>query len=142
VTDGIDGLNYKQNEQNQSEKASEDYKAYKEIIKENISFDDLCMSVKLGEADLLEEIVEIMTDVVTFNKKPLKINDYDIPAEIVKSRFLKITYDEIQYILDKFSENTAKINNIRKYLISMIYNAKSTINSYYKAEVQHDFYGI
>lgn len=100
------------------------------------------MSVKLGEVDLLEDIVEIMTNVVAFNKKPLIINDCEIPAEIVKSRFLKITYGEIQYILEKFSQTTTKINNIRKYLISMIYNAKSTINSYYKAEVQHDFYGI
>lgn len=146
VTDRIDGLidkhteNYKQKQQEQ-EKLSEDYKAYKELIKANICFNDLCISVKLSDRELLDDIVNIMADVVSFNKNPLIINNCEIPAEIVKSRFLKITYGEIEYILEQFSKTTAKINNIRKYLITMIYNAKSTINSYYKAEIQHDFYG-
>ncbi len=148
VTDRIDGLidklhhteNYKQKQRKQ-EQASEDYKAYKELIKANICFNDLCISVKLSDRELLDDIVNIMADVVSFNKNPLIINNCEIPAEIVKSRFLKITYGEIEYILEQFSKTTAKINNIRKYLIAMIYNAKSTINSYYKAEIQHDFYG-
>ena len=146
MTDRIDGLidkhteNYKQKQQEQ-EKVSEDYKAYKELIKTNICFNDLCVSVKLSDRELLDDIVNIMADVVSFNKNPLIINNCEIPAEIVKSRFLKITYGEIEYILEQFSKTTAKINNIRKYLIAMIYNAKSTINSYYKAEIQHDFYG-
>ncbi len=146
-TDMIDGLtdvqhteNYRQKQQEQK-KASEDYKAYREIIKSNICFNDLCISVKFSDRELLDDIVNIMADVVSFNKKPLIINNCEIPAEIVKSRFLKITYGEIEYILEQFSKTTTKINNIRKYLIAMIYNAKSTINSYYKAEVQHDFYG-
>ena len=130
---------YKQ-KQREQEKSSKDYKVYKELIKANISFNDLCISVKLSDRELLDDIVNIMADVVSFNKKPLIINNCEIPAGIVKSRFLKITYGEIQYILEQFSKTTAKINNIRKYLIAMIYNAKSTINSYYKVEVQHDFY--
>ena len=148
VTDRIDGLidelhhteNYRQ-KQREQEKATEDYNAYKELIKANICFNDLCISVKLSDRELLNDIVNIMADVVSFNKNPLIINNCEIPAEIVKSRFLKITYGEIEYILEQFSKTTAKINNIRKYLIAMIYNAKSTINSYYKAEIQHDFYG-
>lgn len=147
-TDMIDGLtdelqhteNYRKKQQEQK-KASEDYKAYREIIKSNICFNDLCISVKFSDRELLDDIVNIMADVVSFNKNPLIINNCEIPAEIVKSRFLKITYEEIEYILEQFSKTTTKINNIRKYLITMIYNAKSTINSYYKAEVQHDFYG-
>ena len=146
-TDMIDGLtdvqhteNYRQKQQEQK-KASEDYKTYREIIKSNICFNDLCISVKFSDRELLDDIINIMADVVSFNKKPLIINNCEIPAEIVKSRFLKITYGEIEYILEQFSKTTTKINNIRKYLIAMIYNAKSTINSYYKAEVQHDFYG-
>ncbi len=144
VTDRIDELHHTENyrqKQREQEKASEDYKAYKELIKANICFNDLCISVKLSDRELLDDIVNIMADIVSFNKNPSIINNCEIPAEIVKSRFLKITYGEIEYILEQFSKTTVKINNIRKYLIAMIYNAKSTINSYYKAEVQHDFYG-
>ena len=137
-TDRIDRLNYLQH---QSEKTINDYEIYKKIIKHNIAFDDLCNSVKPGDVKLLSEIIDIMTEIVTFNKNSLKINGNEVPAEVVKSRFLKINYDDLQYVLETFSKNTTRIINIRAYLITMIYNAKSTINSYYKAEVQHDFYG-
>jgi len=127
--------------QMQSEKTMNDYEIYKKIIKSNISFDDLCYSANYDEIRLFNEILEIMTETVAFNKKTININGSAIPAEVVKSRFLKTTYDEIQYVLETFSKNTTRIKNIRGYLISMIYNAGNTINSYYKAEVQHDFHG-
>ena len=136
-TDRIDRLNYLHH---QSEKTINDYEIYKKIIKHNIAFDDLCNSIKPGDVKLLDEIIDIMAEIVTFNKNSLKINGNEVPAEIVKNRFLKINYDDLQYVLETFSKNTTKIINIRAYLITMVYNAKSTINSYYKAEIQHDFY--
>lgn len=119
---------------------AEKYKAYEELIKRNIEYDILKTRYGIGDREILDEIVAIMAETVAFNHNYIKINGNDMPAEIVKSRFLKIDSQDIEYIISTFSKNTSKIYNIRSYLLSTIYNAKNTINSYYQAEVRHDFY--
>ena len=60
------------------------------------------------------------------------------PKETVKSRFLKLDISHIEYVLECMNHNTTKIKNIKKYLLAALYNAPTTIDSYYKARVQHD----
>lgn len=117
-----------------------DLENYTELIKDNISYSTLCYDNKTLTEDI-DEIINLMAEIVTFNDKPIKINNNYIPSELVKSRFLKIDHSDMQYILDRLSRNTTKVNNIRSYLISVIYNSKNTISNYYKAEVNHDLYG-
>lgn len=117
------------------------YEKYEQIIKDNISYDDFVISKKPYELQEIDEIVDIMVQTVAFNTAPVSINGSFIPAEVVKSRFLKVTYGEIEYVLECLSHTTTKIYNIRKYLIAAIYNARSTQNHYYGAAVRHDMYG-
>ena len=117
----------------------EEYNKYKELIKSNIRYDDFVHTqTDMGE---INEIVEIMTETVAFNRNPLIINKCSIPAEVVKSRFLKINHSDIDYITFAMSRNCTKVRNIRKYLITAIFNAKSTQNVYFGAEVRYDMYG-
>ena len=51
----------------------------------------------------------------------------------------KITY--VQYVMDCMKDNTTYVRNIKKYLLAALYNAPTTINSYYSSLVQHDMYG-
>lgn len=60
------------------------------------------------------------------------------PTELVKSRFLKLNSQHIQYVMDCFNKNTTKVGNIKKYLMTALFNAPSTIGGYYTAEVHHD----
>lgn len=117
------------------------YNKYRELIKKNIDYDDFVISKGPDGLKDVNEIVDIMTETVAFNTEPLRINGSLIPAEIVKSRFLKVNYEDIEYVLDSLSNTTTKIYNIRKYLIAAIYNAKSTQSHYYGAAVRHDIYG-
>ena len=119
----------------------ETYERYEEIIKKNIRYDDFVISASYNELEQINEIVYIMTDTVAFNTAPININNSLIPAEIVKSRFLKITHAEIEYVMFALSRTTTKIYNIRKYLIAALYNSRCTNNHYYSAEVRHDMYG-
>lgn len=133
------GVKARIEELNDTHTTSEDYNAYKELIRKNIEYD--IISQRYYDKGQLDEIVNIMTETVAFNRNPIRINGSDMPADIVKSRFLKIGSQDIEYILETLSNNTAKVYNIRAYLITTIYNAKDTINSYYKSEVQHDMFG-
>ena len=58
----------------------------------------------------------------------------DYPAEVVKSRFLKLDSSHIEYVLDRMRENTTYVRNIKKYLLAALYNAPATIGSYYNGK--------
>ena len=113
---------------------------YREIIKENIDYDILIQDPKMDK-DRLDEIVEIMLETVCTARKTIRIAGDDYPAELVKSKFLKLNSSHIEFVLDCMRENTTKVRNIKQYLKAVLFNAPSTIDSYYTALVNHDFYG-
>ncbi len=115
------------------------YDSYKELIKQNIGYEGL-IAVE-ANVELIDEIVELMTEVVALNKMPLKIGGSLIPSEIVKKRFLSLDYGSIEYVLLALSRNTAKVRNIKSYLTASLFNSKTTKRSYYETEVTHDMYG-
>ena len=114
--------------------------SYREIILENIDYDILTQDEKL-DRDRLDELVELMVDTVCSNREMIRIAGDDYPAEVVKSRFLKIDSSHIEYVLDRMRENTTYVRNIKKYLLAALYNAPATIDSYYASLVNHDLYG-
>lgn len=111
---------------------------YREIIKMNIEYD--CMVERYGE-ERMDEVIELMLEVVISQRKYIRIASDDFPQEIVKSRFLKINSMHIEYVFDCIDKNTTKVNNIKSYLMATLYNAPATMDSYYRAEVNHDLYG-
>ena len=115
-----------------------EYEQYKELIKNNIEYDAL-ISHYPTEKDKIDEIVELMTETVISNNDYILIASNSFNKEVVKSRFLKINFSHISYVLDCMNKNTTKVKNIKKYLLAAIYNAPSTISSYYSSEVNHDF---
>ena len=71
----------------------------------------------------------------------IRIAGEDYPADLVKSKFLKLNSSHIEFVLDCMRENTTKVRNIKQYLKAVLFNAPSTIDSYYTALVNHDLYG-
>ena len=114
--------------------------SYREIILENIDYDILTQDEKL-DRDRLDELVELMVDTVCSNREMIRIAGDDYPAEVVKSRFLKIDSSHIEYVLERMRENTTYVRNIKKYLLAALYNAPVTMDSYYTSLVSHDLYG-
>ncbi len=90
-------------------------------------------------AKQLDGIVELMTDVVAANNtKPISVGGNKLSAEIVKSRLLKLTSSEIIYVLDALENNNTEIKNIRAYILTALYNAPTTIDTYYQNKVHSD----
>ena len=113
---------------------------YRELILENIEYDYLIRNHPL-DRDRLDELVELMVDTVCSHRETIRIAGDDYPAEVVKSRFLKLNSSHIEYVLDRMRENTTYVRNIKKYLLAALYNAPATIDSYYTSLVSHDMYG-
>lgn len=118
----------------------EEIDTYREIIKENIDYDILVVNNKFDVARI-DEIVELMTETVCTSKEYLTIAGDEYPAALVKSKFLKIDAGHIEYVIESLKNNTTDVRNIKKYLLAVLFNAPSTIDSYYSARVNHDMYG-
>ena len=114
-------------------------KQYEEIIRENIDYDILAQN----NTDVdIDGIVEIMLDAVCSKREYIAVNCDEIPKEVVKSRLLKLNSEHIEYVIECLKKNTTKIENIKSYLLTALYNSYTTIDHYYRAEVNHDMYGF
>ena len=118
----------------------EEMARYRALIKENIEYDALCCDFPYSH-DRLDEIVELLVETVCSGKQYIRVSGEDYPAEVVKSRLLKLDSEHIRFVFDCLKENTTRIRNIRQYLLATLYNAPATIGSYYSALVNHDMYG-
>ena len=105
-------------------------------LKDKLYYDDLLMRYPYYRGRI-DEIFEILVEVLTSKAKVFRIAGEDMPAEVVKSRFMKLEYDHIDYILDCFLVQTTDIRNIKQYLLTTIYNAPLTIDHYYGAKAQY-----
>ena len=72
---------------------------YREIIMENIEYDTLTQNPKMDK-ERLDEIVDLMLETVCSARKTLRIAGDDYPAELVKSKFLKLNSSHIEFVMD------------------------------------------
>ncbi len=112
---------------------------YENIIKSNIEYEYLINEYRQEEID---ELVTLMLELVSCNQDTIWIAGAERPFEMVKGKFMKLNYSHIQYVMDCLNRNIHKISNIKSYLLTALFNAPSTINQYYKAEVKHDKHSI
>lgn len=113
---------------------------YFSVLKENISYEDYYAD-NPGKKAQVDELLSIMLDVICSTKPTIRVNGEELSKEVVKSVFLKLDDEHIDYVLTALKKNTTEVRNIRAYLITALYNAPSTIDSYYRAWVNHDLYG-
>lgn len=112
--------------------------AYRDLIMENIEYECLCGQYGKERTD---EVVELMLETVCSTRPYIRIAGDEYPAEVVRSRLLKLGQFHVEYVFGCLDKNTTKVYNIKNYLLTALYNAPATMDSYYRAEVNHDLYG-
>lgn len=121
------------------EDVMEKMETYRALIQDNIDYE--CFLDK-REREEVDELVELMVEILMLpDNRVVRIGGADKPVSVVKSRFLKLTYSHIEYVLFSLHRNTSKVANIKAYLLATLYNSSMTMNHYYQAEVNHDLYG-
>ncbi len=112
-----------------------DVDKWREIVRRNISYDDLVTSTN---QDQLDNMVEIITETLCSSKSHIAVAGESYPAPLVKQRLLTLNSLHIQYALECLQKNTSRIRNIKRYLLTTLFNAPATMGSYYDAAVRHD----
>ena len=113
------------------------FEIYREIIKDNIEYEHLIQNNRLDK-ERLDELLDLILETVCTKRKTIRIAGDDYPAELVKAKFMKLDSSHIEFVLDCMQENTTKIRNIKQYMKAALFNAPSTIVSYYTSLVSHD----
>ena len=90
------------------------------------------------DEDTIYQIVDLLVDTCATNRKMLRIAGDDKPAEVVRSRFMKLNADHIKFVLKCLAENSSPIRNMKQYLLASLYNAPTTMQLYYQNQTNHD----
>ena len=106
-------------------------------IKSNIDY-DIIVENKQNDKRQIDEIVTLMLDAICSPSATVRINGTDIPKSAVRERFLQLDSEHIEYVLFAMDRSKPEIRNIRAYLLTALYNAPATMDSYYAALVSRD----
>ena len=117
----------------------EEMQSYRDLVLENIEYDHLCREFATYREDL-DEIVELIVETVCARRKTTRIAGADFPHEVVRSRFLKLDSSHIEFVMECLHNNTTEVRNMKQYLLTVLFNAPTTISNHYTAQVNHDMH--
>jgi hypothetical protein len=118
-------------------KGLDEYTAYSEIIRENLELEILYQRYPY-DVELIDGIYDLVLETVLCKSGTVIIASNEYPVQLVKSKFLKLNSSHIEYVIGCLKSNTSKVRNIKKYLLASLFNAPTTIQGYFQAEVNHD----
>ena len=120
--------------QEQMDGLMEDSAYYMQIIKENIAYDDLMQWFDPEVRQRYDELYQLICDVVCVPRTSVRVNGEDYPYQLVKSQFLKLRKEHVEYVAKCMKTNLGEVKNIRAYLITALYNAPATYNNHVAQE--------
>lgn len=114
--------------------------SYRAQIMTNVDYNYLVGYTEVDRARL-DELVGLMLDTVCSTKSSIRVAGEELPAEVVRSRLLKLTGAHLLYVLDRINENTTEVRHVKPYLLTALYNAPLTMDNHYALMVGHDLSG-
>ena len=114
-----------------------DIAGYAALIRSNIEYDVLHDRFPYDQ-DIIEELYELILETLLSKKDEIVIASDRYPTELVKSRFLKLRFEHMVYVINCMKNNPTKVRNIKKYMMTVLFNSVVTMGNYYQAEVNND----
>lgn len=94
-----------------------------------------------GSLEELDMMIEIIADTAMSKAEFVTIGGEKIPTRQAAERLLELDSDHAAYVLEAMSRTRTEIRNIRGYVLTALYNAPVTIDSYYAAAARKDLFG-
>lgn len=76
------------------------YSEYKEFVKDIIDYDILKQDCSKSDTQLVDAIVELMTEVAISDGEYITISGKKVPKSVVVSRFEKYDMMTVQYVME------------------------------------------
>ena len=115
-------------------------KKYRSQVRHNIDYLEISEGYE-SNIQQLDEIVDLVVETLCSARPTISVAGDNFPAALVKERLLKINSQHIEYVMNSLKANTTPVRNIKRYLLTVLFNAPATIDNYYTAQFQHEYYG-
>lgn len=93
------------------------------------------------DREQIDYVIQIIYDTVNSSSDTIRVQKTDRPKEIVTGVLMKLTYEEIMYVIRKYKEQTDRIEYPKAYILTQLYEARGQFNADITNQVQHDMYG-
>ena len=90
--------------------------------------------------DNIDAIINILYDTLNTKKETIRVQGEDKPATMVISKLMKLDYEDILYVIDRFNAQTERIKSPTSYMLTLLYKAKEQMSLDITNQVQHDMY--
>lgn len=87
--------------------------------------------------EYVDSIIETMIELILNQSDTVTISGNQYPAELIKSRILTMTMNDMKYMADCLAKNTTEVKNLKSYLRTTIFNAATTRASYENMEFNY-----
>lgn len=128
--------NYQSVSQEQTDR--QPFQAVLDLIRENVSYEDL-QAAYGGDMELIDEFIAIILDALLSDSKTVRINGENKPRELVKANLMKLTYADMEHVLQQFKEHGERIRKKPQYILSMLYHSPMELNAHYANWVRSDW---
>lgn len=78
----------------------------------------------------LDESVALIAETPCPEKEMISVDRDERSAEIVKAQLKRLISERIEYVLLSMRRTTGPIRNIRRYLLTTLYNTSMTLESF------------
>lgn len=116
---------------------SDELHSYNSFLWDSLEM-DILIHDSPSDRDMILELFGLICDTVNSQRKSIRIAGDDKPTEVVRTQFLKLNRDHLQYVLESLKTNTTRVRDMKQYLLAALYNAPFTLNSHYASCVSHD----
>jgi hypothetical protein len=116
---------------------SSDSDSLRSEIRERIGYADLIIRHP-QDREMIDGMVELMLEVQLTGNPQMLVAGASFPTEMVQRRFEQLGQDHIEYVMECIDRNTTPVRNVKKYLLAALFNASSTMDSYYELLVRSD----
>ena len=96
-------------------------------VRDNIELDLLCHN-QPENAPVMQEIYELVVETIQLRSPVLRLGNNLFPMALVRERLLQLTSEHIRFVLDGLRNLHTDVKNLKKYLLTMLFNAPVTLN--------------
>ena len=137
----MDSINHNTREiidEHEEDRLMDEMACTKWMIRTSVDYEHLSKEPGVDKG-LLDDVIDLMVEASTFPGRVIIKKDI-MPLELVKSTFEKYDRDIMKHALSRISQNIYDANNMKNYMLAILFNAASTYNGELCLEVQQDRY--
>lgn len=101
---------------------------------------DLIRPMHHAHDENVDSVFSVLYDVLNSKSAYIRVGQEEKPAEVVKSKLLKLDHECLEYVIQKFKDQTDRIQAPIPWLITVLYKGREQFDLDITNQVSHDMW--